>query len=287
MSKKLIGVMYIDKDRKLKTMYYSENYINSITSYMDRKFPYLVKNNKVNFGGDFGEPDEATSIYLPLPERKVYILFEKKFECGTYVEIPNRLENYKGGRWILKDNILIYRIEASGMCCFCEKANEIKDTNKPDSLLQQAIYSHGLDLGCEDEIEKKDVKKVFKKLYDAVNAGNAEFSCSWKTQHLGNFGIFVSGKVTLASNTDMLSVINNFGYRVFNTNENRYTDNIFTKKEEMDFSIWPHTEFFVIPKRIHGIWIYESFYKDKKDDMDYFINAVRNWIGDIKVYILK
>lgn len=126
---------------------------------------------------------------------------------------------------------------------------------RPDSLLQQAVYSHGLATGFGANLVKAEVAEA--NLRKLTSLRGKEICCAWKNQQIGGFGCFVQGEVTVASNKDLWSFVARDGSRKFNINENM--EYLIDRKEELDFSVCDHTEFFVVPKKIVGFWAKEWF----------------------------
>ena len=61
----------------------------------------------------------------------------------------------------------------------------------------------------------------------------------------------------MASNKDLWSFVARDGSRKFNLNEN--IEYLIERKEDIDFSVCDHTEFFVIPQKLVGFWAKEWF----------------------------
>lgn len=261
-------------------MYYTKKYINGILNYLDK---WLKNKDHLDIKWDEFSNQIEYIKNLPLGEKTPIYYIGVVYACGCVEQLPPDVSYMKGGKFELIDGDIIYRIYEKENCCNCDKVATIKNNNKPDSLLQQAIYSHGLVTGFSSNESWEDFKESF---FGVINAykNKGELCCSWKTQRIGGFGIFIQGEVTLASNRDMRSSMNKRGERIFDTDDSSYTSNIITSKEELDFSVWKHTEFFVIPKNFYGIWVKQWFYIVHKKEIDDFIKKEGK---DIKVYILK
>ena len=140
-------------------------------------------------------------------------------------------------------------------CPDCTALREEVKKMRPDSLLQQAVYSHGLATGFGANLVKAEVAEA--NLRKLTSLRGKEICCAWKNQQIGGFGCFVQGEVTVASNKDLWSFVARDGSRKFNINENM--EYLIDRKEELDFSVCDHTEFFVVPKKIVGFWAKEWF----------------------------
>ena len=146
-------------------------------------------------------------------------------------------------------------VEYLSECENCAALREKLEKMRPDSLLQQAVYSHGLATGFGANLVTSEVAEAnLKKL---TSLRGKEICCAWKSQQIGGFGCFVQGEVTVASNKDLWSFVARDGSRKFNINENM--EYLIDRKEDIDFSVCDHTEFFVIPDKIVGFWAKEWF----------------------------
>lgn len=156
------------------------------------------------------------------------------------------------------------KVEYSEICDDCAampgRVAWFKENMRPDTLLQGSIYSHGLATGFGvNEVSAEKAEENLKTLLDLVGS-NKEICCSWKTQQIGGFGLFVRGEVTIASSKDLWSYVGRNGSREFNVDENY--EYIIDRKEDLDFSLWDHTEFFVKPKEVIAFWAKDWFVRD-------------------------
>lgn len=155
------------------------------------------------------------------------------------------------------------KVTVNEICQNCienvDKVAHLKQTMRPDSLLQQAIYSHGLATGFgmnEVTAEKAEENLVkFLRLSE-----DKEICCSWKNQQIGGFGMFVRGEVTIASNRDLWSYVGRSGEREFDVSE--MEGYIIDKKSDLDFEVWDHMEFFVKTKEFMGFWAKDWFVRE-------------------------
>ena len=262
-------------------MYYTKKYVDSILNYLDK----WLRSNEIKLNVEWEEMSNEISVIYNLPlGGKVYISHvEVVYTCGCVDRLSPNTSYMKGGHFEIVDGLIVYRIRENESCCNCGEVAAIKNAAKPDSLLQQAIYSHGLATGFSGKKSWEDVEESF---FGVINAAESkgEICCSWKTQCIGGFGIFVQGEVTLASNRDMWSTVNKAGDRIFNTEDDDYTSNIITSKEQLDFTVWDHTEFFVKPKMFYGFWAKQWFYSAHKEEIDEF---VKRGCKNRKLYIIK
>ena len=160
------------------------------------------------------------------------------------------------------------------------KVARLKETMRPDSLLQQAIYSHGLATGFGVEVSAEVAEDNLKKFL--CLSEDKEICCSWKNQQIGGFGLFIKGEVTIASNRDLWSYVGRSGQREFNSDE--YEDYIISRRDEVDFSVWDHTEFFVKPKELIAFWAKDWFVRNVPGGRE-LVKKLQGW--GYKVYITK
>ena len=262
-------------------MYYSKKYIDGILNYLEK---WLVSET-IKLDIEWEEMSNEVSCINNFPlGGKVYISHvEVVYACGCVDRLSPNTSYMKGGHFEIVDGRIVYRIHDNESCCNCGEVAAIKNSAKPDSLLQQAIYSHGLATGFSGKKSWQDVEESFFGVINACENGG-EICCSWKNQCIGGFGIFVQGEVTLASNRDLWSSTNKAGDRIFDSYDNTYTSNIITSKEELDFTVWDHTEFFVKPKTFYGFWIKKWFYSAHKAEIDEF---VKKGGKNVKLYVIK
>ena len=159
---------------------------------------------------------------------------------------------------------------------------ELKEIMHPDSLLQQAIYSHGLATGFGvNEVSAEKAEENLKTLLDLVGS-DKEICCSWKTQQIGGFGLFVRGEVTIASNKDLWSYVGRSGSREFNVDESY--EYLIDRKKDLDLTVWDHTEFFVKLKELIAFWAKDWFVRDVPGGRE-LVEKLQDW--GYKVYITK
>lgn len=178
------------------------------------------------------------------------------------------------------------KVKYSEQCEDCLEASryvlQLKETMRPDSLLQQAIYSHGLATGFGmNEVSAEKAEENLKILLNLVGS-DKEICCSWKNQQIGGFGLFIKGEVTIASNRDLWSYVGRSGQREFNSDE--YEDYIISRRDEVDFSVWDHTEFFVKPKELIAFWAKDWFVRDVPGGRE-LVEKLQDW--GYKVYITR
>ena len=87
-----------------------------------------------------------------------------------------------------------------------------------------------------------------------------EICCSWKSQQIGGFGMFVRGEVTVASNKDLWSYVGINDTRDFSVDE--MYEYLIDRKEDLDLTVWDHTEFFVKPKEVIAFWAKDWFIRE-------------------------
>lgn len=150
---------------------------------------------------------------------------------------------------------ICFTVVSPHRCDDCYYSLRYKEEYKPDESLQRATYCHGVATGfghgdTSPEGAIKRIKKILK--IGAVG----EICCSERTQQVGGCGIYLKGRVTVASNFDLWSELNALGERVFGKGIDKGRDaGIFTSSKEQDLTLWTHTEFFVVPKKIEGFWV--------------------------------
>ena len=194
------------------------------------------------------EDFEGWCLYKYIITRMIYII--TSFKGGVVLCVEALAGTEKKGLYL---NITINALKEE--CNECAALREEVKKMRPDSLLQQAVYSHGLATGFGANLVKAEVAEAnLKKL---TSLQGKEVCCAWKSQQIGGFGCFVQGEVTVASNRDLWSFVARDGSRKFNINENM--EYLIDRKEDIDFSVCDHTEFFVVPKKIVGFWAKEWF----------------------------
>ena len=194
--------------------------------------------------------------YKYIITRMIYII--TSFKGGVSVNVESMTDTYKKAHYCITINALEEKCDACA--AMPARVAELKETMHPDSLLQQAIYSHGLATGFGvNEVSSERAEENLKNLLDLVGSGK-EICCSWKSQQIGGFGMFVRGEVTIASNKDLWSYVGRSGSREFNPDE--YEEYLISRRDELDLSIWDHTEFFVKPKEVVAFWAKYWFVRD-------------------------
>lgn len=178
-------------------------------------------------------------------------LIKDILRCKNGVEIRTKITSE--GSWEPYIDVSIWALDEE--CPDCTALREEVKKMRPDSLLQQAVYSHGLATGFGANLVKAEVAEA--NLRKLTSLRGKEICCAWKNQQIGGFGCFVQGEVTVASNKDLWSFVARDGSRKFNLNEN--IEYLIERKEDIDFSVCDHTEFFVIPQKLVGFWAKEWF----------------------------
>ena len=178
-------------------------------------------------------------------------LIKDILRCKNGVEIRTKITSE--GSWEPYIDVSIWALDEE--CPDCTALREEVKKMRPDSLLQQAVYSHGLATGFGANLVKAEVAEA--NLRKLTSLRGKEICCAWKNQQIVGFGCFVQGEVTVASNKDLWSFVARDGSRKFNLNEN--IEYLIERKEDIDFSVCDHTEFFVIPQKLVGFWAKEWF----------------------------
>ncbi len=171
----------------------------------------------------------------------------------------------------------IVHIKMDSKCPDCE-AQELKEAMKPDSLLQVAVYSHGLATGFAGRKSALEIEQAI----NSFESIEGEVCASWKTQKIGGFGLFVRGEVTIASNMDLWSTLSDSGERIFDPEDYR-ANGLFTTRDELDLAQWDHTEFFIKRPRIVAVWCKDWFYQSSQEVRD-LVARLRD--AGRKVYIV-
>ena len=154
--------------------------------------------------------------------------------------------------------IEIFRKEACEECLETpRRVAELKQTMRPDTLLQGSIYSHGLATGFGVNEVSAGMADMNYKYFSALIGSGKEVCCSWKSQQIGGFGVFVRGEVTIASNRDLWSYVGINDTRDFSVDE--MYEYLIDRKEDLDLTVWDHTEFFVKPKEVIAFWAKDWF----------------------------
>ena len=264
-------------------MNYSENYVNGILNFLNN----LPKEDYPKFFNIVGEHVESIGkkwnmeySKFPFEYMECYIGITYSCGCKTGYSVYPTLSQLNKGHWTIKTNlghhILVYLIEYDHECENCMSVTEMKHIFHPDSLLQNSIYSHGLTTGFAGNKSEKDIIDNIAAFTNIVN-NKSEICCSWKSQPIGGIGLYVKGEVTLASNCDLWSALNPTGHRVFDTNDWDKLDELIASKEELRIDAYDHTEFFIIPERIIGLWVKDWFYNSHRD----FVNKLKSALAKI------
>ena len=232
-----------------------------------------------------------------------YIYDAYRYECGCitkdsqYESFENlayligyakNFHNYveEGGRAelrIVDGNIcVVYKKE--GDCPKCQSLQY--DCSPEDTILQRGIYSHGLATGYGEKSREtfEGIKdKIARLIFDSQRKEENDYCVSWKTQCIGACGAFVRGKVTLASNIDLFSEINKKGWRVFDMSSWR-AKGLFLKREQLDLSVWDHTEFWVQPRNIVGFWFKDWFILDHPQEVAELKSEITQILPTVKFF---
>ena len=164
---------------------------------------------------------------------------------------------------IKKGEIIIIKKYSDEWCYNCSRVMELGEEMRPDSLLQQAIYSHGLATGFSGTVSPQEIVERIISL-----RGDIEICASWKSQMIGGCGLFIKGDVLFASNADLWSTLNGSGCRIFETSGRRCQ--LFSKREELDLTQWDHTEFIIKHPQAVGFWMKDWFYNANSDHRKIF-----------------
>ena len=228
---------------------------------------------------EWGSEDfERGCIYKYIITKMIYII--TSFKGGVSINVESMTDTYKRVHYDITINAL--EEECEECAAMPQRVVELKQTMRPDSLLQGSIYSHGLATGFGvNEVSAEKAEENLKTLLELVDS-DSEICCSWKTQQIGGFGLFVRGEVTVASNKDLWSYVGRSGQREFNPDENEKY--LISRRDELDFTVWDHTEFFVRPKKVVAFWAKDWFVRDVPGGRE-FIDELRR--EGHKVYITK
>lgn len=160
---------------------------------------------------------------------------------------------------------------------------EVKAANRPDDLLQLSVYATGLAAfrGHRTTEEIKDDIINWIENYHTFS----DICCAWKDQTIGPVGLYVRGQVNLASNIDLWSWRDDAGVRHFDPKGERAEDGIIARKEELDFTLHSHCEFFVVPEKICGFWVTENF-AERHPEFTEWLRLQAEKLG-VKVYIVS
>ena len=183
------------------------------------------------------------------------------------------------------DYVLYAILHIDDICLNCYETKKVLEYMAPeDTLLQDLYYSHGLATGYGNKtVAVEEIKDRIAGIFQAAE-NYSPICCSWKSQPIGVFGIYVKGEVTLASNMDLWSKINKHGDRVFDAYDSDASEYIFQKREDLDLTVHDHTEFWVIPKKVGGIWIKQSF----ADSHPEYVEELEKYLfKGIKLYYVR
>ena len=232
--------------------------------------------------------------FLVLDDYEYHLLIDNKIEadiciyevyscgCKKYIELS--YEEFLGtdGTWKFDydDGLFTLEYGVNKVCKNCISVREIKSEYRPDNTLQNFIYSHSISTEYT-EFTDKPINMLIKSI------NKYEVCCTWKTQHIGTVGFYLKGNVTLGSNIDLYSEINSYGERIFDTDCFEYIVNLVCTKDDLDLSISSHTEFFVIPTEIIGVWVKRVMYTFNKKYVDYVLSEIKTLLNnDIPLFII-
>lgn len=221
----------------------------AVDCYLGSCLPEIFRDN---------EPDEDGFIYVL---KEVSIFGKARLHCQRdyyYDDDTNTEGYYTDERCTFHNVIFVEFTQERVNGRFGRKSDtEVMAENKPDDLLQTAVYATGI----AAFIGRRTMEEISQDLLHWFN-NYKEFGdvcCAWKDQTLGPVGFYVSGKVNLASNMDLWSWRDADSIRHFDPRDERAEDGIICRKEELDFTLHSHCEFFVKPQRIRGVWITANF----------------------------
>ena len=268
-------------------------------------FNQLVKTSKTNGNGAHCHIPVSREALGIFEKMNFYVDVDVHYGCGcvinSNVDDGLRFENfsirsfkrYFGGH--VPSSIEVEFIDLGGdrylagidvfldeECDDCRQTKKWKHNHKPDSLLQGSIYCHGLATGFSGQ--HLSVQEITSRVLaiPEIEKNDGEVCCSWKTQPIGGCGFYISGEVTLASNCDVWSYVNRLGERVLG-GEDYYWSNLIERRDELEF-FGDHTEFFVVPHKIHGFWIKDWFMKSEPRILE-VAKIIEEEMG-VKTYII-
>ena len=235
--------------------------------------------------------------------------YTEVYSCGCYYDQeydPCRSRLEKAMSRILKEKEMIEKLEftifySDRLDCIgapsiyitrkeiCEeclemprRVAEIKETMRPDSIFQNSIYSHGLATGFgSNQVSAETAEDNLMTLL-GLRWEETEICCSWKTQQIGGFGMFIRGEVTLASNRDLWSYVGINNSRDFNVDE--FGKFIIDRRDELRLGWQDHTEFFVKPKELIAFWAKDWFIRDVPGGRE-LVEKLQGW--GYKVYVTR
>lgn len=183
--------------------------------------------------------------------------FKRYFDGHVPSKIKVNFIDFSGDRYFAGFNIFV-----DEECDDCRDSSQWKQEHWPDSLLQGSIYCHGLATGFSGQ--HLSISEIASRVFaiPEIEKQGGELCCSWKTQPIGGCGFYLSGDVTVAANRDVWSHVNKLGERVIGS-DSYYWKFLIERREDLDLTLWDHTEFFVVPHKIRGFWVKDWFAKSE------------------------
>ena len=233
--------------------------------------------------------------FIVINPKEYHLLIDDKIEadiwihevyscgCKEYRELSYDEFLGTAGTWRFdyEDGIFILEYGVNKVCDNCISVRKLKDSCRPDNILQNSIYSHSI---TTDYVDYSN--KPVQMLVNTIN--KYEVCCTWKTQHIGTVGFYLKGNVTLGSNVDLYSEINSYGERIFDTDCFEYMTSLVYDRDDLDLYTGSHTEFFVIPTEIIGVWAKQAVYKYNRKYVDSVVaEASRLLNRDIPLFIVE
>lgn len=140
--------------------------------------------------------------------------------------------------------------KAERMCDKCEGAYSALENYWCDNILSRTYYSHGVATGYSGTVNVEEIDNRFRFIANTNNS----ICCSYKSQHIGAIGVYVKGTIAYGSNIDLGSYNDSYGNKIFNTDHWRAKAPV-KRVEDLDFTLWDHTEFILYPEEVVGIWV--------------------------------
>ena len=151
--------------------------------------------------------------------------------------------------------------------------NELKEKFVPDQEAQNAVWAHSC--STTEEIENllgSNAEICVTKISDP------HFSKTW--------GVFVKGRVTLMSCTDLNSWPTKNGREFARQNAEKYIVSKYADLKPQKDSGFNYTESWVIPQEIVGVWVYDYIVNRAKTD-EFDAEDLKDFCKDYPVTIIS
>lgn len=110
----------------------------------------------------------------------------------------------KNGQYSPRARVVFVTLKSNEICPACQEADTFRELNRPNDSIQNMIFSHGLCAFCAGVI---NMDMATKHLEGIINNPSWEICVSQEEVKLGDVGIAVTGKVSIAASCDIYSYV--------------------------------------------------------------------------------